>query len=267
MKNLCFIADQTCEAPVQRQTLGSVRLRSVFSRSSDAQLLGQPGQDHFQVVFGESGSHQSKIAFAVCDGVGSSFMGDLGARLLSKALCYALWSILSAPPPTKSAQIVVGLTDFLDKFVPNSTRAVMEFALPDKLPALTRRALDEQRAYGSEAMFVCGMLLNGCWTFAWLGDARLQILDEHLCAVEGVSAIPDTNNRWSSSRGARGVVQAHVFRAKSAQAIKHILAFSDGLASVETQLASMTDEAINAEVARLTLSTTSDDISLLHFML
>ncbi|MEP7284803.1 MAG: protein phosphatase 2C domain-containing protein [Chloroflexota bacterium] len=268
MQRSILTSDQSCETQLQRYSLGDTLLRYVYARSAESQSYHQLGQDYFKVAWGESSSHQPKIVFALCDGVGSSFMGHLGAQLVGDDLCEKLWSrALNPSPPKTSAQLIQRLTLYLIQFRSISQETIQNHALPSNLPVLTRRALDNQREYGSEAMFVCGMLLNQGWFFAWLGDARLQVLDEQFAPVNGFIQQPDTRCRWSSKVGPRGDIQSMIFRGDDVKRIKHILAFSDGLASIETPLAQLSDETISTSIASLETSPASDDISLLHFIL
>lgn len=262
-----YCSDQLRETPLHQRNLGNVTMKALYARSRDSQLLSQAGQDYFKVMYGRSRSGRPKIAFALCDGVGNSFMGQLGARLLGDALCKLLWSDVSFMPPSSAEKFTFRLVAGLARNQASMAKGVDDFQLTSDLPLLVRRALGEQRQYGSEAMFVCGLLLNHRWYFGWLGDVRLQLLDETNEPAVNFTQIPDTNSRWSSRLGLRGELRSLIFSRDASQHIRHILAFSDGLASVEQTLSQMSDDALTAVIRAQEQSPASDDISYLHFTL
>ena len=259
---------QGAETDVRCVPYRNIKLRYTYARASDSQVSNQLGQDYLEAWLGESESGRLKFAFAVCDGVGSSFMGNLAAKMLGSYLCRKMWGrAISFSPPRNPEQVVQRLTLLLNDYVDESDQIILQYRLPETLPGLTRRALDEQRQYGSESMFVSGMLLSEHLILTWLGDARLQVLTEELEPLDGFVQVPDTNCRWSSQRGVRGEIQARVIPPEQLELVKHILAFTDGLSLAEKRLASSSDEELNATVKELGKLPTSDDIALVHFML
>lgn len=267
MTNSIVKISQDIETGVSRVYHKTATIRYAYARSYDSQVSNLPGQDYLEFRVGESSAGNLKIVFSICDGVGSSFMGHLAAERLGTHLCEKLWG--KWQDVVHFSSVEKQLTESLQEFTSEVTEEVDKYDLGEELPSLLRNALEKQRDYGSETMFVCGRLLNDTLIFAWLGDMRLQLLDIDHQPISGYEVVPDTSCRWSSREGIRGgnIQTLQLKRHEDLQKVRHILAFSDGLASTEHTLSRMSDEEINAEIDRLVHTPTSDDISMLHITL
>jgi serine/threonine protein phosphatase PrpC len=254
---------QSQETPIQEVRGGGFKIRYTYARSSEAQASDQIGQDYLGLYIGQARkTEHPKVTFAVCDGVGSSFMGDFAARRLGEFLCETLWGSRIHRLPSLQT-FYDQLMRELDTLQPPAHAAIQNYELPADLSPLVRNALIKQRDYGSETMVVCGRLSSDCYIFACLGDARLHLLDEKGDAV--YSHIPDTAQRWSTREGVRGTLSPLVLKGAELKRIQHILAYSDGLAGfLPRDLALLPDGELDAAIKALGETTASDDISLIH---
>jgi len=259
---------QDAEMPIQQAQVDTIHVRYAYARSHESQYSNQPGQDYLEFHLGGSSANKPKFVFAVCDGVGSSFMGNIAAQRVGECLCEELWGkwgkFIPASPNFGEhlSKRLRSLTDFVNQ-------EVRDYKIGDDLPSLMRTALEKQKGYGTETMFVCGRLIGNSLALAWLGDVRLQLLTEDLTPVSGFEYVPDTNRRWSSREGIRGGgLQTFVINEPEALlSVKHILAFSDGLLSYEQHLPSMSSDDINSAIQQLAETPLSDDISFIQFTL
>src|SRR5689334_16284453 len=139
----------------------------LYVRSVDSVNAHTIGQDY--VTFQYRGTD---LAFAVCDGVGQSFMGDLAARLLGDKLIE--W-LMSLQRPSDAERFSQSVADALNAMTISTAQQVAQYKLPDHLPPILTQALENQRRYGSESMFVAGRLALGSddpWVaLCWLGDS------------------------------------------------------------------------------------------------
>ena len=191
-------------------------VRLLLDRSRESAQADEPTQDYLAVR-----CDPRRLSFAVTDGVGSSFLGDVAAQILAAQL--ADWLAASDAGPLEVA---------LDRFLHGLSQEVVEqvarWPLPDSVSGFVRAALDQQRAYGSEAMFACGVVdLTGgrdaIVTVAWLGDTHLRVImrDGRQYDHSGQTA-----DRWSSRLGPRGAVSS---RAWPVAEVARVIACTDGL--------------------------------------
>lgn len=227
--------------------------RYAYARSADSRAGNDTGQDY--LALREDGV---RLAFALCDGVGQSFYGDLAARLLGDALVDRLWAESFAEERAFREAIAA----LLDGLVAEGSERVATHPIPEGLPPMFRQVLEEKRALGSEATFVAGLLDTaiGRLFLAWMGDSRLRLWgrDGELTARLGDSF--HTRERWSTRRGRVG--ELHTFSIPWQQ-LRSFVAYSDGLAALDGRrppshfaLQSLIDDAQDAA--------TSDDISYLE---
>src|SRR5690349_24469105 len=77
---------QDRETPLKPLEVSFGTALALYNRSIDSIQANTIGQDYVVFRYGPT-----DLTFAVCDGVGQSFMGDLAARLLGDALVDWLW--------------------------------------------------------------------------------------------------------------------------------------------------------------------------------
>lgn len=195
----------------------------LYARSADSVHAGTIGQDYLAFRYAPD-----NLSFAVCDGVGQSFMGDLAARLLGDGLVDRLWGLDAAPPGADAFSERV--REALDALTGETGEAVAAFQLPPGLPLLLSQALENQRAYGSESMFVAGRIaLGGAdpWiALCWLGDSPVAAIDIDGKLVD-LGPKGHTSERWNAATGVKGEIHAWVGGAEN---VARVAGYTDGLA-------------------------------------
>ena len=245
--------------PLTRLRLSKGAVRYMYDRSSDSKATGEPGQDYLTFCCASD-----QLVFAVCDGVGGSFLGNLAARFLGDHLIEWL-SVY--PSLVKTEQLQRDLSRCLRELVGSASHLIENYPLPNDLPPIVREVLEEQRAYGSEAMFVCGRIE---WpdrytprqvALAWLGDAELQVCDR---SGRWRRFLGTAAERWSTSRGPRGDLQALTGPADD---VARIIGYSDGLRSLADDLRLLPDNMLDQALVRLARDPRNDDLSLIDIAL
>ena len=228
---------QDKETPLTpRQTAFGTAL-ALYNRSIDSIQADTIGQDY--VTFRYS---PTDLSFAVCDGVGQSFMGDLAARLLGDSLIDWLWA---ATKPDSAEAYSQAIASALDALTEKTGQAVTDYQLPPSLPGILVQALENQRAYGSESMFVAGRLALGAdpWVgLCWLGDSPVAAVDIDGKLVD-LGPKGHTSERWNATTGLKGTVHTWVGPAKN---VARVVGYTDGLglnhAPTDAELARMVEE-------------------------
>lgn len=239
--------------PISRVDARPATLRFLLDRSSDSASRDEPTQDC--LVVEHAPSH---LCFAVTDGVGSSFLGQLAARYLAQHLVSWLFALPAVPDERR---LVAELTHLLEELSDEADELVETYPVPEQLPDVVRDVLEQQRSYGSETMFVCGRV---DWSgrsparvgLAWLGDARLRV-------IFGAGVLRDftgrTSDRWSTSRGPRGSVRTWVGEDAD---VRRIIACTDGLVPELDAAVELGDAALDARLLTLAGRPASDDMAL-----
>ncbi len=193
----------------------------LYSRSIDSITGGTTGQDYVAFHYDDK-----NLAFAVCDGVGQSFMGDVAARALGDGLVSWLWEIRQ---PEDAAGFSAAAHEALNDLTRETKKLVADYALPESLPPILKQALEMQRAYGSESMFVAGRIClggPGTWVaLCWLGDAPVAAVDVDGKLVD-LSPHGQTSERWNATTGVKGVIHAWVSHGET---IARVAGYTDGL--------------------------------------
>lgn len=262
--------DQNQETSLQNIATRYSQISYLFARSNESQVAGIEGQDYIVFKY-----NQQKICFVVCDGVGSSFCGNLAAKFLGDALVDFLWQ-LNIHFDHQSLSLII--TKFLNELTAKSQEWISDYPLPVHLSELVKAALNNQRQYGSESMFVCGRLIipeseqergNKQLTLCWLGDTKFQIYGEDNQIIP-INNQWQTLERWSTHVGVKGIDKVHTW-VNNQNHISRIIAFSDGLDSIAPHLNQLVDatnpQMINNEIEQLFDLPKSDDISLLNIQL
>lgn len=254
---------QDRELPVQSAAAGPFRLRFLYARAADSREAGQPGQDY--LAFRSDGH---RLVFALCDGVGQSFYGDLAARFLGDALVEWLWAL---PGPVTGAETFRReLAAYLRSLTEAAGAQVQEVALPDDLPPMVREVLEQKRTIGSETTFVCGCLQEpttdlpeGQLLLAWMGDSRLRLWGADGERTGELNASWDVAQRWSTRDGPKGG-EVGVYVGTLA-GLSSLQAYSDGLLAYEGELhPQVEDGVLDRLMLALGETATSDDISFLQ---
>lgn len=214
---------QDKETPLKSLNTPLGTMLYLYNRSSDSIDAHTVGQDYVSFRF-----DNTKLTFAVCDGVGQSFIGDLAARLLGDYLVDWLWELARLED---EATFAAAITKTLDEYTSESGQEVADYQLPDSLPLILKQALEMQREYGSEAMFVAGRISPakdddpGWVALAWLGDAPVAAIDVDGELVD-LGPHGSTSERWNATTGIKG--QVHTWISDAAN-VARVAGYTDGL--------------------------------------
>jgi hypothetical protein len=193
----------------------------LYARSGDSVSAGTVGQDYVAFRY-----NKDNLTFAVCDGVGQSFMGDLAARVLGDGLVDWLWDIKR---PMTAEEFSETAADALNGLTESSAKQVADFKLPTHLPPIVKQALEMQRQYGSESMFVAGRIHlddSEPWVaICWLGDSPVAAIDIDGKLVD-LGPKGHTSERWNATTGIKGTVHTWVGSAKQ---VARVAGYTDGL--------------------------------------
>ena len=235
---------QTIETPVSFVSAPGAYVRYAYSRSSDSMSSQVEGQDYLCFRHNDQ-----RLVFVVCDGVGSSFCGNLASRLLGDSLLDWLWSLdityLGGAPALKEAAV-----SYLNRFQKQAQHEVAEYEIPEEISGLVRQALEAQRAYGSEAIFAAARIdhpsvtiPDGLISVCWMGDTQIHVHDEQGEEIE-IGGVWDNANRWSTVQGVKGQMNAWM---QSLESVGRVFAFTDGLNTHADQLSEYGDAKLDRE--------------------
>lgn len=256
---------QNIETPVTFVSAPGAYIRYAYSRSSDS-IVGQiEGQDYlcFQ-------HNDQKLVFLVCDGVGSSFCGNLAARILGDGLLEWLW-LQEVPRMGSSNALREATAAFLNRLQKQAQIEVAEYEIPDHITGLIRQALESQRDYGSEAVFVaCRIdhpspsIPDGLISIVWMGDTRVRVLRDKDGSEVDLGGDWGNANRWSSTQGVRGSTFAWM---SSLAEIGRVAAFTDGLSAHYGHVLEYSDTRLNREIRDGAKLPSSDDVAFVDVVL
>ena len=209
----------------------------LYVRSVDSVNADTIGQDYVTLQY-----RGKDLSFAVCDGVGQSFMGDLAARLVGDELVE--W-LMALKRPVDAEQFSKDTVKALNAMTSRTAEQVAMYQLPEHLSAILVQALANQRKYGSESMFVAGRLaLDGPdpWlALCWLGDSPVAAIDIDGQLVD-LGPHGHTSERWNATTGVKGEVHTWVGDAKE---VARVAGYTDGLGlnhvPTDADLAKMVD--------------------------
>jgi hypothetical protein len=228
------------------------QVRVLLDRSRESALAGEPSQDYLAVR-----CDRHRLSFAVTDGVGSSFLGDVAAQILAAHV--AEW--LAPQPSTDSAGLSSAVTRFLHDLSDEMAERVAAWPLPASISAIVRAALDQQRAYGSEAMVACGVVdvsgrRDATVAVAWLGDARVRVIFRDGTFSDHYG---QTSERWSSRLGPRGEIGCQIWPARR---VARIIACTDGLLPELESTVQLPDDELRTRLEELAQRPGNDDMAL-----
>jgi hypothetical protein len=251
-----IVFDPLRREPVRRWAAGGAVMRGMLDRSLDSADRGEPSQDYVAVLYGKN-----RLSFAVTDGVSSSFMGDLAAPFLATRLVWFLHEQKSSR--RSEVAFAAAVQRYLLQLAEEYGPQVARHPIPDSTSGYVRELLEQQRAYGSEAMFACGTIDFGrdpAVTLAWLGDVRLVVL----AAGKRRDFSGSTVDRWSSRLGPRGEVTCRSWRLGN---VERVVLCSDGVAGDLDAVIDLGDLDLDDVLAAAAQRPDSDDMALLDIAL
>jgi hypothetical protein len=213
-----------------------------------------------------------RLAFALCDGVGQSFFGELAARFLGEKLVDWLWA-LPDDAGDEVAKHAERLFNNLHKWTESATEIIKEHPLPkDKANSLRRKALERKRDAGSASVFACARIdaanrEAGCVAF-WLGNTQLRFWDARGQEV----LIPEGHvheEQWSTAKGPLNsdVVHHLALPNLADEGIRRLTAHTDGVHQFVDAVGGLTKSRLEKLMQELEDDPASDDVSLLDVKL
>jgi hypothetical protein len=249
--------------PQDRDTSLSVVVKSryiyryAYVRSADSDAAGDPGQDYLAIC-----DDGARLAFALCDGVGQSFFGDLAARLVGDQLIRLLWNEIN--PTSDRPTVEELLTSGLQRLTDHASELVHVVELSADLPPMLVNVLEQKRELGSESTFAAGLIDYDAnrLTLVWMGDSRIRLWGPRGERTADLGDAFHTMERWSSRRGPVGRV--HVFT-NAVNEIYRLVVYSDGLSILNSALDQLpTSRDLDALIGATRAAPTSDDASFLE---
>src|SRR5574341_700284 len=255
---------QSIETPVAFVSTPGAYVRFAYARSSDSMNNHADGQDYlcFQ-------HNDQRLAFVVCDGVGSSFCGNLAARILGDNLLEWLWSVDVTYLESAEA-IGEAATGALNKLQKQARHEVETYEIPGQMSPLVKQALEAQRTYGSETVFAAARIdypgpifPDGLMVICWMGDTQIHLLDEDGKHIE-LGGSWENANRWSTTQGVRGQMSAWL---GDLAGIGRVTAFTDGLAAHAKRLLDFSDDKLDQEIRAGARLPSSDDVAFIDVVI
>lgn len=233
--------------------------RYAYARSTDSRANNSNGQDYLEIR-----ENQQRLIFVHCDGVGQSFFGDIAASFLGNYLSNWLWH---CDPTNQVENLRWRLEEYLRSLTKVATEQVNNYELPLHLPKIVRKSLESQRSYGSECMFVAGLIdvkLNRVF-LARLGDIRVRLWESSIMEKTAFRDTFSDTARWSTRSGL--VHRCNVFLSPL-QGFSRIATYSDGLAKLDQWKGFMPrKQELDLLISQASNSPYNDDISFFEIML
>ncbi len=255
---------QSIETPVTFEQAPGVYVRYTYSRSSDSMANQIDGQDFLCFKHNDQ-----RFTAVICDGVGSSFCGNLAARILGENLIEWLWS-LDIMTVTGHAALMESAAAYLNKMQKLAQVEVAEYQIPGEITGLIRQALESQRAYGSEAVFAaCRIdhpspsLPDGLVSILWMGDTHIEVLDNDGTLIELGGEFANAD-RWSTARGVRGSTYTWM---GSLHDVGRIVAYTDGLLAHADVLRGYSDTTLDQAIRAGSKLPSSDDVAFIDMVI
>ncbi|MDQ0243745.1 serine/threonine protein phosphatase PrpC [Bacillus fengqiuensis] len=258
--------DQQGEVLLQEKKLGPFTYRYAYARSADSRSEDEAGQDYLMFRCAED-----SFVFAVCDGVGLSFNGDMAAKFLGKKLCEWLESE-RIDAGLDQCDLQHELTQFLNSLIPEASLMINRFEIDSQIQGFHREVLEEKREHGSETTYICGRIdishdpsRENRLLLAWQGDSRLRMWGEEGEQTHLLGNRFLTKQRWSTSKGpVGGEPNVFVTRLSNDGVLNKLLIYTDGLSELDRLSYSPTSEKLHDHIQLANEKPGSDDLSLME---
>jgi ribosomal protein L31E len=245
---------------IQKMEEGCAYIRLAACKARESYLNREASQD-----FAAYRADANGLAFAVLDGVGSTFHGDIASAFLGQRLVEWLFAL----PPSELAHVrdvQVRLEEQLQRWFPICQEQVMSYKISQELPELLSESLhDTREQYGSETTFACGRIWlsedgRNSGIFLWAGDTKIQAWDDD----QKLLPLPNewhSNNRWSSKKGLKGSL--HFWSTSIGASLGHLLVFTDGYTDVDVDEgpSALSDQVLHKKMLQALLRSNSDDLT------
>jgi hypothetical protein len=271
-------SEQSKDIRLTQVTRGPFMLRFASYRKSEDAKLHLRSEDYIV-----SELIPEKAVFALCDGVGSSYYGNIGSQFLGETLLNWLGNI-DLPDSSKFMNekitkvwlenLNTSLKKELDLKADFATSIINSKASPDQSELVQLAERTQRDDFGTQSNFVGGIIWpktknhpNGLVLLFWLGNARIKIFNEleDLTDLTKWGENPEQLKEvWSSKEGVVGHIYSYL---TDFSKITRILAYSDGLEDVEDRLIPNLQGGQLEELVRQAQSIKDDDISFLEIFL
>ena len=259
--------DQRFETPITEYRRGAFLLRYGYSRSKDAYTENLRGEDYLVVKV-----DGNQLAFAVCDGVGSSFFGGLAAQIVGEKLIGWLWDHQTQEKLSSNPEPKVAI-NHLASVLNAETKFASQLLAKKDIKALSSPFLRSHyekifTEIGSQSNFVCGYIevdtanpaLGDVWLF-WLGDARMRVWNNREERSQELNGQWLSEQSWSTKHGVLGEIFAFH---STLDKVSQIFAYSDGLEPYEHTIEpAIGSDRLNQIFDESRNASGSDDISFL----
>lgn len=276
-------SEQSKDIRLTQITRGPFFLRYASYRKGEDAKLGLRSEDYIV-----SELTPGYAIFALCDGVGSSYYGNIGSQFLGETLLNWLGN-LSAPkdsesPGDKNAdrwleELTADLKTELDSKIEFATRVIQNRNTTNQNELVRLAEKTQLEDFGTQSNFAGGVIWpkshsfqNGLILLFWLGNARLRIFKEsnenrfeELTDLTKWGEDPSQLKEvWSSKEGVVGNVYSYL---TDFSKITSIIAYSDGMEGVEKEIKPHIDGAFLETLVRQAQSVKDDDVSYLEIFL
>lgn len=193
-----------------------------------------------------------RASFVLCDGVGSSFHGNIGSQFLGETVLAWLegqFSGIRFDVTDKTSrqrwqdELTSNLKVELDSRIKLATSLVQKSKLSNESNLISLAEKLQREDFGTQSNFTCGLIITptvdfprGLIVLFWLGNARIRIFNNNheLTHLLGWGNNPDQLKEvWSSKDGVIGRVYSYI---TDLSEITSIIAYSDGLETVEDNI-------------------------------
>ena len=270
--------DQSREIGLTEVARGPFLIRYLSYRKSEDAALNLRSEDYIV-----SEINPEKTLFGLCDGVGSSFYGNLGSQILGEILLNWLGKI--TPPANFDSGNTQAANNFLNKLTVEMTRElnsktvfatniIQRKEISSQNEMVRMAEITQRDDFGTQSNFACGIvwpasssLPKGLVLLFWLGNARLRLFSQNqdLSSLLNWGSDPDQLLEvWSSKDGVVGNIYSYI---TDLSQVTSIIAYSDGLENAEGRIRPGLDGAQLEKLVQHSQSIKDDDATFLELFL
>lgn len=227
---MSYASIQTEQTPVRTAECPRAYVRYLYSPSKGSLASLAKGQDYLAWDYDEE---EDALVFVLCDGVSSSFFGDIAAKFLAEHLLKELLGEFGQElAAMDNDQVRTNhVVSRLNGWVQDVRKEVADVDI-SRFSTLRQEIYSRLRnEHGSQTVFISGRVdfsdPEPSLILIWMGNATGYLFNENAepTAIDGEW---HDGNRWSSKEGVRGKLFLRT-QALAASGIKRIMAASDGL--------------------------------------
>ncbi|MBX3037146.1 MAG: protein phosphatase 2C domain-containing protein [Anaerolineales bacterium] len=254
--------NQNIDTPLSSIENEVFSIKYLSYRSLEGQNSNQPNQDYLAIK-----ADHSKLAFAICDGVGSSFVGNIASKFLGDYLINYFWDFdhdLREYWVVSESNIKKKIIKSMRLWSDTAQTTVRKYMFPDNISDLHKAGLEALRdEHGSETVFIAGLINFEDEKYSILtigaGDIEYKLFDKDYELIFSNEQIKSVNNRWSTRWGVKGDIQ--VQRIPPNNEVSRLLFFTDGI--IKENIISLSSNNIDT-VIKDSLKKINDDISVVE---